>query len=78
MLLEFVCTDLPGLPGGAAALELAADGLDGQLPVRASSWPCTVVRDNASAHTVKTFKGRCEQLTKIGVELFYLQPRSRS
>lgn len=41
--LEFVCADLAGLPGGAAALEPAADGLDGQLPVRAHSRPCTVV-----------------------------------
>ncbi|UUU23774.1 hypothetical protein [Streptomyces sp. DSM 40750] len=57
MLLGFVCADLAGLPGGAAALELAADGLDGQLPVRARSRPCTVVLDNASAHTAKAFKG---------------------
>lgn len=76
MLLEFVCADLAGLPGGAAALELAADGLDGQLPVWARPRPCTVVLDNASAHTAKAFKGRRKQLTKIGVELFYLPPRS--
>lgn len=76
MLLEFVCADLAGLPGGAAALELAADGLDGQLPGWARSRPCTVVLDNASAHTAKAFKGRRKQLTKIGVELFYLPPRS--
>ncbi|MFH8985836.1 transposase [Streptomyces varsoviensis] len=68
--------DLAGLPGGAAALGLAADGLDGQLPVWARPRPCTVVLDNASAHTAKAFKGRREQLTKIGVGLFYLPPRS--
>ncbi|MEU4352838.1 hypothetical protein [Streptomyces sp. NPDC023838] len=77
MLLEFVCADLAGLPGGAT-LELAADGLDGQMPVRARSRPCTVVLDNASAHTAKAFKGRREQLTKIGVELFYLPRAGRS
>ncbi|MGW3727385.1 hypothetical protein [Streptomyces sp. NPDC000851] len=32
MLPEFVCSQLAGLPGGAAALPLAADGV-GALPV---------------------------------------------
>ncbi|MET8630557.1 transposase [Kitasatospora sp. NPDC004669] len=77
VLLEFVCADLAGLPGGAGALELAADGLGAQaMPVWARPRPCTVVLDNASAHTAKAFKGRREQLAKIGVELFYLPPRS--
>ncbi|MFG2653499.1 winged helix-turn-helix domain-containing protein [Streptomyces sp. NPDC048436] len=44
MLPEFVCADLAGLPGGAAALELAANGLDGQLPLWACSRPFTVVQ----------------------------------
>ncbi|MGW1196618.1 transposase [Streptomyces sp. NPDC002536] len=38
--------------------------------------PCTVVLDNASAHTAKVFKGRRGQLSKIGVDLFHLPPRS--
>jgi hypothetical protein len=73
--LEFVCSRLAGLPGGAAALPPAADGV-GALPVRRRSRPCTVVLDNASAHVAKAFKGRREQLAKIGVELFCLPPRS--
>ncbi|WP_053663847.1 transposase [Streptomyces sp. MMG1121] len=75
MLLEFVCSRLAGLPGGAVALPLAADGV-GVLPVWQRSRPCTVVVDNASAHVAKAFKGRREQLAKIGGELFYLPPRS--
>ncbi|GAB2992116.1 hypothetical protein GCM10023080_067400 [Streptomyces pseudoechinosporeus] len=35
-----------------------------------------MVLDNASAHLDKEFKDRREQLAKIGVELFYLPPRS--
>lgn len=76
MLLEFVCCRVAGLPGGAGALSLAADGVGAQLPVWRRSRPCTVVLDNASAHIDKAFKGRREQLAKIGVELFYLPPRS--
>jgi transposase len=69
ILLEFVCTRLAGLPGGAGAL--------GEPP---AGWkrhrPCTVVLDNASAHVARVFKGRREDLASIGVELFYLPPRS--
>ncbi|MFE5923082.1 helix-turn-helix domain-containing protein [Streptomyces sp. NPDC056468] len=50
MLMEFVCADLAGLPGGGRSLKSAADGLDGQLPVWALSRPCTAVLDNASAN----------------------------
>jgi transposase len=74
VLLEFVCRRLAGLPGGAAALDLAADGAP--IPVWRRHRPCTVVLDNASAHVAKAFKGRRDQLAKIGVELFYLPPRS--
>lgn len=76
VLLEFVCCRLAGLPGGAGALALAADGVGAQLPVWRRSRPCTVVLDNASAHLDKAFKGRSDQLARIGVELFYLPPRS--
>ncbi|WP_406396382.1 transposase [Streptomyces sp. NBC_00887] len=76
VLLEFVCSRLAGLPGGAGALSLAADGVGARLPVWRRPRPCTVVLDNASAHIDKVFKGRREQLAKIGVELFYLPPRS--
>ncbi|MCX5588766.1 transposase [Streptomyces erythrochromogenes] len=69
MLLEFVCTELAGLPGGATALEEPPAGF---TRVR----PCTVVLDNASAHVARIFKGRREELAAIGVELFYLPPRS--
>ena len=76
VLLEFLCSRVAGLPGGAAALSLAADGVGAALPVWRRSRPCTVVLDNASAHVSKAFKGRRDQLAKIGVELFYLPPRS--
>ncbi|MFD7017385.1 transposase [Streptomyces sp. NPDC059928] len=77
MLLEFVCVRLAGLGGGAAVLDLAADGLGVDvMPVWERRRPCTVVLDNASAHVAKVFKGRRRQLAKIGVELFYLPPRS--
>ncbi|MFF4410346.1 transposase [Streptomyces sp. NPDC001404] len=77
VLLEFVCTRIAGLRGGAGALELAADGLGIEaIPVWERARPCMVVLDNASAHTSRVFKGRQGQLAKIGVELFYLPPRS--
>ncbi|MER6567484.1 transposase [Streptomyces sp. NPDC001093] len=76
VLLEFVCCRLAGLPGGAAALAPAADGGGPALPVWRRPRPCTVVLDNASAHLDKEFKGCREQLARIGVELFYLPPRS--
>jgi hypothetical protein len=64
MLLESACSRLAGLPGGAAALSLAADSAP--VPVWRRSRPCTVVLDNASAHVARAFKGRPEQLAKIG------------
>lgn len=77
VLLEFVCVRLAGLGGGAAVLDLAADGLGTDvMPVWERRKPCTVVLDNASAHVAKAFKGRRRQLAKIGVELFYLPPYS--
>ncbi|MFB7112708.1 transposase [Streptomyces sp. NPDC056291] len=76
-LLEFVCARLAGLGGGAAVLDLAADGLGTDvMPVWERRRRCTIVLDNASAHVAKAFKGRCRQLAKIGVELFYLPPYS--
>ncbi|MEU7894274.1 hypothetical protein AB0B45_15610 [Nonomuraea sp. NPDC049152] len=76
VLLEFVCSRVAGLPGGAGALSLAADGVGAALPVWRRPRPCTVVLDNAYAHVDKAFKGRRDQLAKIGVELFHLPPRS--
>ncbi|MFE9882561.1 transposase [Streptomyces sp. NPDC005784] len=76
MLLDFVCKRLAGLPGGARVLDLAADGTGTPMPLWCRSKPCTVVLDNASAHVAKAFKGRRDQLARIGVELFYLPPRS--
>jgi hypothetical protein len=69
VLLEFVCMRLAGLPGGAA-----------QLAGPPASWhrvrPCTVVLDNASAHVAHAFKDHRGELAAVGVELFYLPPRS--
>ncbi|MFF4741220.1 transposase [Streptomyces sp. NPDC001262] len=77
MLLEFVCLRPAGLGGGAAVLDLAADGLGiDVIPVWERRRPCTIVLDNASAHAATAFKGRRQQLAKIGVELFYLPPYS--
>jgi transposase len=77
MLLEFVCRRLAQLPGGAAALALAAHAADGAAPpVWRRPRPCTVVLDNASAHVAHAFKDRREDLAAIGVDLFYLPPRS--
>ncbi|MEU5109808.1 transposase [Streptomyces sp. NPDC021354] len=76
-LLEFVCARLALLGGGAAVLDLAADGLGTDvMPVWERRRRRTIVLDNASAHVAKAFKGRCRQLAKIGVELFYLPPYS--
>lgn len=77
VLLDFVCARLAGLGGGAAVLDLAADGLGVDImPVWERRRPCTVVLDNDSAHRANTFKDRRRQLAKIGVELFYLPPYS--
>lgn len=38
--------------------------------------PCTVVLDNASAHVAHAFKDHRNELAAVGVELFYLPPRS--
>ncbi|MFE2971400.1 transposase [Streptomyces sp. NPDC059340] len=64
-----MCARLAGLPGGGTALARPPDGF---TRVR----PCTVVLDNASAHVARAFKGRREELAAIGIELFYLPPRS--
>ncbi|MFF5011206.1 transposase [Streptomyces phaeochromogenes] len=77
ILLDFVCARPAGLGGGAAVLDLAADGLGADImPVWERRRPCTVVLDNASAHRANAFKGRRRQLAKIGVELFHLPPYS--
>lgn len=58
-LLEFVCARLAGLGGGAAVLDLAADGLGTDvMPVWERRRRCTIVLDKASAHVAKAFKGR--------------------
>jgi hypothetical protein len=69
VLLEFVCARLAGLPQGAA-----------QLAAPPAGWRrvrlCTVVLDNASAHVAHAFKDHRSELQAVGVELFYLPPRS--
>ncbi|MFG2586164.1 hypothetical protein [Streptomyces malaysiensis] len=66
-LLEFVCARLAGPGGGAAVLDLPADGLGTNvMPVWERHRRCTIVLDNASTHVAKAFKGRCRQLAKIG------------
>jgi len=69
VLLEFVCTRLAGLSQGAAGLAVPPAGW---RRVR----PCTVVLDNASAHVAHAFKDHRSELQAVGVELFYLPPRS--
>jgi hypothetical protein len=77
MLLEFVCVRLAGLGGGAAVLDLAADGLGTDvMPVWEGCRRCTIVPDNASAHVAKVFRGRRRQPAKVRVELFCLPPYS--
>ncbi|WP_425315893.1 transposase [Streptomyces olivoreticuli] len=69
MVLDFVCTHIARLPGGANRLTQPPPG-----------WKrhrlCTIVLDNASIHHGKLFKGRCGELEAIGVHLLYLPPRS--
>ncbi|GHF41564.1 transposase [Streptomyces morookaense] len=77
VLLDFVCMWIAGLRGRVGALELSADGLGIEaIPACERAPPCTVVLDNASAHTSRVFKGQRGQLVKIGVELSYLPPHS--
>ncbi|MCC3773324.1 transposase [Streptomyces sp. UNOB3_S3] len=69
MVLDFVCTRIARLPGGA-------EQLAGPPPGWQRHRPCTVVLDNASIHHGKVFKGRRTELAAIGVHLFYLPPRT--
>ncbi|MEU1784303.1 transposase [Streptomyces abikoensis] len=68
MVLDFVCTHIARLPGGADSL--------GALSGFQRHRPCAIVLDNASIHHAQLFKGRREELADIGVHLFYLPPRS--
>ncbi|MFG2147274.1 transposase [Streptomyces sp. NPDC048696] len=68
LVLDFVCTHIARLPGGADSL--------GALSGFQRHRPCTIVLDNASIHHAQPFKGRREELADIGVRLFYLPPRS--
>ena len=69
VLTEFVRARLGGVPGGAAGLD---------RPPAGWRWPrpCTVVLDNASAHVARAFTGRRDELAALGIDLFYLPPRS--
>ncbi|WP_407700687.1 transposase [Streptomyces endophyticus] len=69
MVLDFICTDITRLPGGADRL---ADPPPGWKRHR----PCTIVLDNAQIHRAKLVTERREDLAAIGVHLFYLPPRS--
>ncbi|WP_406446391.1 transposase [Streptomyces sp. NBC_01613] len=69
MVLDFLCTHIARLPGGADRLGKLQPGFKRHRP-------CTIVLDNASIHHAKLFKGRREELAAIGVHLFYLPPRS--
>lgn len=68
-MLDFVCTRIARLPGGADRLGQPLHGWKRQRP-------CAIVLDNASIHHGQVFKSRCEELAAIGVHLFYLPPRS--
>jgi transposase len=64
-LLDFVCRELVGLPGGRAALDA--------LPAASRrERPCTVVLDNYGVHHSKPVKAALVRLEALGVSLYYL------
>jgi len=54
----------------------AQDGIAAARPAWRRPRPCTVALDNASVYMSRAFKDRRAQLARIGVEPFYLPPRS--
>ncbi|MFE3186266.1 transposase [Streptomyces violascens] len=68
-VLDFVCTHIARLPGGAERLAQPPPGWK-------RTRPCTLVLDNASIHHADVFKGPRKELGAIGVRLFCLPPRS--
>ncbi|WP_435217059.1 transposase, partial [Streptomyces sp. bgisy034] len=60
MVLDFLCTQIARLPGGADRLD---DPPQGWKRHRS----CTIVLDNAQIHRAKLVTGRREQLAAIGV-----------
>jgi hypothetical protein len=71
-LLDFVCRELVGLPGGRAAL----DTLPAEPADHHRQRPCTIVLDNYGVHHSKPVKAALPKLEAIGVSLYYLPPYS--
>jgi hypothetical protein len=64
-LLDFVCRELVGLPGGRAAL-------DALPPDSRRARPCTVVLDNYGVHHSQPVKAALPRLEALGVAFYYL------
>ncbi|WP_306321581.1 MULTISPECIES: transposase [unclassified Streptomyces] len=79
MLLEFVLVRLAGLGGGAAVLDLAADGVGIDAPpVWERRRPCTIVLDNASAHVARAFRADAVSWRRSGSICFICRRAARS
>jgi hypothetical protein len=68
-LLDFVCRELVGLPGGRAALDALPAGYRRPRPG-------TVVLDNYGVHHSKPIKAALPKLEALGVTFYYLPPYS--
>jgi hypothetical protein len=64
-LLEFVCREVVGLPGGRAALDALPPGYRRERP-------CTIALDNYGVHHSKPVKDALPALEAIGVAFYYL------
>ena len=64
-LLEFVCREIVGLPGGRAALDALPSGYRRERP-------CTIALDNYGVHHSKPVKDALPTLEAIGVAFYYL------
>src|SRR5262249_31264148 len=64
-LLDFVCREVVGLPGGRAALQTLPPGYRRERP-------CTVALDNYGVHHSKPVKAALPALEAIGVAFYYL------
>jgi DDE superfamily endonuclease len=67
--LDFVCRELAGLPGGAAALAALPPG-------HRRARPCVVVLDNYQVHKSAAVKAAAYPLAAAGVLFYYLPPYS--
>ncbi len=65
VFLDFVCRELVGLPGGAAALATLPNDYR-------RARPCTIVLDNYGVHHSKPVKAVLPRLEALGVSFYYL------